>query len=118
MDRTTRSDNYQPWLAVKEKPAEEEPSCKDYCGEHYELDDFQDRQARRALLRSVASGAQNMDHIFAAWLALAAIFGIIVCLFAAILYVWRSIHLIHREQDLHDRLRSRRSSSSDTLTRA
>jgi len=59
-----------------------------------------------------------MDHVFAAWLALAAIFGIIICLFAAILYVWRYIYLIHREQDLHDQLRSRGTSRSDTLTGA
>jgi len=58
-----------------------------------------------------------MDPIFGAWLALAVIFGIIICLYAAILYVWRSMYLIHREQDLRDQLRSRRSSGSETLTR-
>jgi len=59
-----------------------------------------------------------MDHIFGAWLALAAIFGIIICLFAAILWVWRTMYLIHREEDLHDRFHSRGTSGSDTLTRA
>jgi hypothetical protein len=59
-----------------------------------------------------------MDPISGAWLALAVIFGIIICLFAAILYVWRSMYLIHREQELCDQLHARGSSGRDTLTSA
>ncbi len=56
-----------------------------------------------------------MDPIFSAWIALLAIFGIIVCLHAAMLYLWRYMYLLQREQELYRRAPTRGSSSSDRL---